>query len=585
MKIISFCSYPSVWHFAFAEAAIAYELKKKGHEILFITPGYHLGHRSRLMHERTLRKQFDLPGYDIGAILTAEDMREINSIITTSDRKQIESLTIDGVAIGRIALYETLLHSKKMNLDFSETEWAKCLADVRSTLESFFACRRILEKERPDSILMYNALYSVNRVWERYADLKGIPAYFLHHGLNLSDMDNTLIIAKTNTMEYFKRLKQIWPAVKDTPSPATDLSYVTDHFLTLLTAKHFLVYSSAKAKDTDIRRFFGVSSGQKIITATMSSYDEMFASQYVGARKLPSDLLFASQTEWVAALIEWVRQRPELFLVIRVHPREFPNKRDPVKSEHVKTLEAKLRDLPANVRVNWPNDDLSLYDLAQETDVFLNAWSSVGVEMSLLGLPVVIYSGELVLYPSDINYLAASRADYFTQIDAALSDGWRYERIRKTYRWLSLYYCKPIVRFRDGQRAGETDPVLSTTAPVPLAGQSRLRKIYKILPIPKQMRSFLQDMRKKKGLVRECGTQRKMDIDTGALENMLRSSGDTLVDIKAILERGSDQKAEDAGLHLELRRLYKAMYGIEPEVGHAPMTSLQNKLRTAILNP
>src|SRR5690606_6941171 len=101
----------------------------------------------------------------------------------------------------------------------------------------------------------------------------------------------------------------------------------------------------------------------------------------------------------------------DLFLIIRVHPREFPNKRDSLKSDHALELEQTLSELPENVRVNWPSDNISLYDLAQIMDVCLNSWSTAGKEMGTLGIPVVLYSADLVFYPADLNYLAVSADD------------------------------------------------------------------------------------------------------------------------------------------------------------------------------
>ena len=86
--------------------------------------------------------------------------------------------------------------------------------------------------------------------------------------------------------------------------------------------------------------------------------------------------------DWIRALVRYVARREDLCLIIRVHPREFPNKREMVLSEHAKMLQVALSELPDNVKVNWPTDKVSLYDLANITDAFANAWSSAGKEMA-----------------------------------------------------------------------------------------------------------------------------------------------------------------------------------------------------------
>jgi hypothetical protein len=175
----------------------------------------------------------------------------------------------------------------------------------------------------------------------------------------------------------------------------------------------------------------------------------------VGVRQPVPDLLFPTQAEWVRALIDYAATRPELFLIIRVHPREFPNKRESVTSDHARRLEAEFRNLPANVVINWPTDNLSLYDLAETTDVFLNAWSSAGKEMAMLGIPVVSYSDELGLYPVDRRYLGTDSAAYFGAIERALADGWRFENIQRVYRWSAVEFQRIVIDIADGFRTRE----------------------------------------------------------------------------------------------------------------------------------
>ncbi|OAI50412.1 hypothetical protein AYO46_10245 [Betaproteobacteria bacterium SCGC AG-212-J23] len=161
-------------------------------------------------------------------------------------------------------------------------------------------------------------------------------------------------------------------------------------------------------------------------------------------------LLFPTQVEWVTDLVAWARARPDVFLIIRVHPREFPNRRDAVHSTHAKRLAAAFENLPDNVRINWPSDNVSLYDIATEVDVGLNGWSSAGKEMSLLGIPVVLFSGDILYYPASLNMLATSKPNYFELIDRALASGWSLERVRATYRWLAVEYNLSTVDISDG---------------------------------------------------------------------------------------------------------------------------------------
>jgi len=124
-------------------------------------------------------------------------------------------------------------------------------------------------------------------------------------------------------------------------------------------------------------------------------------------------------------------------------------------------LKVALSELPDNVKVNWPADNVSLYDLADVADAFTNAWSSAGKEMAWLGLPVVLYSRDLTLYPANLNYVGTTEVEYFQMIERALRDGWDPERIRKTYRWCAIEYKLAALDISDSFSNGGHRSVLA----------------------------------------------------------------------------------------------------------------------------
>lgn len=581
MKIICFSSHTATWYFAFAEAVVASELQKKGHEVIYITSGSHFGEISSLDNERILRKKFNLKGYEIKSELLKKDLKEISSIIKKLNKNNFDKLIIDGVKVGKIALYEFLLTQKKMDLSFTQDEWKKCIVYIKNTLKSLYACRSILKKENPDKILIYGTLYSINHAWEKYAKSKGIPVYFLHHGVNISDIDNTLIIAKNNAFYFNNKLKQYWSKLKDDPINRKMLSYVTDHLLELLKAKHYLVYSTPKSKElVNIRKIYNIGKNQKILTVTMSSYDELFAAEYVGAWSSPKKLIFANQIDWIEQLIKYVKDKKDYFLLIRVHPREFPNKRDGVKSQHAKMLEIFFKNLPENVKVNWPTDEMSIYDLAQETDVFLNAWSTVGIEMSLLGIPVVIYSKDFIQYPADLNYLAKSRKDYFTKIELAIKEGWSFDKIKRTYRWLALCYCRTIIRFRNTLTEFDRNTYNKSIPVILKYYYWFLRKIIDIYTMlfGKNLGFNIDPV-----LLKDCDRQLYEHINITRLEEMLSRSGDTLVDMNETSVEKVEDERENQFIRHEIGRIYKSLYGEISKKTKINKNSLQYNLKRVLI--
>ena len=475
MKVLFFSPHSALWVHAFPEALIAEALQDVGHEVSYITCGglFAAGCVAMSAHglesdapekakqrvcrtcakcSSMLRSEFKFAGDDIGNISTPGDKTLVQEHLARITRDNYMEFAIDGVPIGRLALYEFLINHKKSALGFDdEPEWNRYRAAVENALHTFYPGRRMLDGTRPDAIVVYNALYSINRVVCALADQRGIPSYSLHAGGNLAHRLQTMIITKGNNFDLMHRAKMLWPDFRNRPLDAKSAERTTDHFLELLRGSSVFAYSAPLAATaTGLRERFGIHKKQRVLCMTLSSPDERFAAETTGACSPSQNLLFPTQADWVDKLIQHARTRPDLFLVVRVHPREFPNKREGVKSAHAHRLEATLRDLPANVAVNWPADNISLYNLAQITDVFLNAWSSTGKEMAMLGLPVVVYSRELPFYPSDLNYLGETHGEYFSQIDKALVDGWRVENIRQTFRWGQLEFSHMLLDISDG---------------------------------------------------------------------------------------------------------------------------------------
>lgn len=474
MKILFFAPHAAIWVHAFPEALVAEALAQSGHEILYVGCGealqqvcipmnaFGLDHLSPIASRREicrlcgkqkelLKREFGFKGFDVSDLLEPDELVRAKEMVAGRSFEQCMALTIEHIPVGRLALYETILNRKKAGIEFNEEEQGEYLAWLQGAVTTVTAGKRLFEREQPDCIVVYNSFYSINNIMCWLARDRGVPHYFLHAGGNLSRRLQTLMVGRSEAYGYLRHVVDQWPRFRDRPCAPDILRAITDHFLVLFGGRSVFSYSSAASRAAfNVRQHFGIGTDQKILVATMSSNDERLAANAIGVLPDHVDTLFPRQVDWIRRLVEFVGGRSDLFLLIRVHPRDFPNKRDGVKSDHATQLEEAFRRLPSNVRVNWPQDNISLYDLANETSVFLNAWSSAGKEMSLLGLPVVIYSPQLIYYPSDLNYVGTSEQEFIARIDQALRDGWSIERSRTTYRWLAVEYDYSLIDITDG---------------------------------------------------------------------------------------------------------------------------------------
>jgi hypothetical protein len=285
---------------------------------------------------------------------------------------------------------------------------------------------------------------------------------------------------------------------------------------------------------------FGISAGQRILVATLGSYDEERAAEIVGARKHEKEPLFASQLDWIRWLIDLLRQRHDLFLIIRVHPREFPNKRDAVLSHHALELRAAFEDLPVNVAINWPDKKLSMYDLADCADAFLNSWSSVGKEMALLGLPTVMYAPQLSFYPAELGFWGDTERTYRDAIDRALASGWSFERARYAYRWFVCDFVRATLEIGESFPKGEGSARGTVQRVVEAVDRRWLPGLEQLWDISR--RSYGHDT------VRE-------------LDRFFRSGATTLLEVRPVVQTSElDERREEAAIRDGLKEIANVLF-------------------------
>jgi hypothetical protein len=429
---------------------------------------------------------------------------------------------------------------------FSESAWQEYLKQLHVTLVAFWALRKIIQIRKPDRIIQYSGLYSVNSVCRQLAEMNSIPNYFLHAGINQRDRLRHLIFARSQTFNYIKSLFDSWESnYKDLPCIKEAIVKVTDNFIDIINSKSFLSYSQSKSQFFDIHEKFNIPEGKKIVVAIMSSYDEHLAADSVGAYKHHIKPLFSSQIEWVRTLINFFSIRQDLFLIIRLHPREFPTKREKnsaVISDHARDVEAEFQNLPNNVVINWPSDLISFYDIIEEAELFLNAFSTSARELTMLGLPVLTYYNEDVLEPVSVIYKGNSINQYLNQIDILLQHRFDPERIRKAYRWRALEQVYSHVSISESY--DEKDDFLNFREKVI---KKCKRSINTILPLWQQKR----DIRKRsKELKATENINRLIISDAGNISNVIHFDQNQLI----------NENLEMELIRSEMKRLMMYLY-------------------------
>jgi hypothetical protein len=161
---------------------------------------------------------------------------------------------------------------------------------------------------------------------------------------------------------------------------------------------------------------------------------------------------FPNMLEWVLQTIRYFAHRPELQLVIRVHPAEIRGalpSRQPLLAE----IQKAFPEIPPNVFLIPPESQISTYAIMEICNAVIIYGTKTGVELTSMGIPVLV-GGEAWIRNKGITIEASSAAEYFQLLDQLplkepLSDALTQRARKYAYhfffrRMIPLTYMEPL---------------------------------------------------------------------------------------------------------------------------------------------
>ena len=511
LVVLTFSPYSFINVHSYPEAIVADTLRRRGHRVIQVrckglyadycismagaglTPRSSPSEKAAICAECNIRRgaieqQFGFETHYIDDFVSDEMLARVDRRMAEVTPENWTDLEYDGIPIPRYASTEYVLNEKINSTTFDTALWDGFLIHVRNAFVTAEAGQKILEYVKPDRLLAYNNIYSCNHIMCCLAEKQGAAHFTLHAGPHLKRQRSQMTIFQGLRNTYLSNKSNAWKKFSKIPLAEASVRKVSEHIDELMEARSPWVYSikSENKSAEALRAFFGIRPDQKVLLATMSSMDEMFSLRLADARPpMANEPIFPSQVVWIRSVIDWIKDRNDLFLIVRVHPREFPNKREQVLAPQTFVLRAAFVDFPANAKVNWPDDKISLHDVAKIADVGLNATSSAGLELMLFGIPVVLYNLEaLTAYPIELSLCAKSVGEYFEKVDFALQTGRSTKYVIGAFRWFAFQF--DVVSMDIGEayseehsHAVETRPSFETPPSFAQRFLSGLKRLFK----------------------------------------------------------------------------------------------------------
>lgn len=463
-------------HFA-THCMVARSLKELGHQVLMvrcsgqyehcIVMDMHLlpVHKTTAQRQQTCRicrlagsqltEQYDLPSIDLVELVDGQTIAEISSQ-AHSMPDDAGQFSVEGVKFGKLCGSDVALSTKTLDQMNATGEARELLeAYVSGALLSYRATQTLIRRFNVARLTFFNE-YGILVGAVKAAIKAGIPTVRIGMAIHKTTDRRKIVLLHEplGIMTYHKSLDD-WPLWRDLALPAERLEIITDNNLSRLGAGGHSVYSPKHAGATDaVFEQLGLSAHRRTLVAYTSSRDE-FDSNISLMSAFGIDLFqkvqpFADQIEWLKALIVYVEKSQHLQLVVRIHPREGKNARESRVSEHLSLLRRHFSEQYEHVRIVWPEEPVSSYDLAEIADVALTGWSNITMELTRLGIPTIIAFNRYVPFPvPDVVTWSPTPVGYFELIENALSRPPELDAVRFAYRWSNVYSLVMSVDFGD----------------------------------------------------------------------------------------------------------------------------------------
>ncbi|WP_148301263.1 hypothetical protein [Methylobacillus glycogenes] len=484
MKAMFYSLHAAIWLHALPESRLASQLSNAGHELVYVTCDKSFTHYCTGMsafnlalnedfkkksaicelcinNANKITKSFDCKHLKLHDYIDQKTNALIDNLLKSVTEDNFLEFHYEDIPVGRLATYEPLLKYKKMSLEFRDEQWQDLQIHLRNALVSLIGFIQIFKQECPEKIFFYSPQYGVNGVCAEYAVKQGRQAYFIEGSSSNAERYSALRVWEWSKFKLVNPALQHWQAVKNLVT-LEDIDRVSAHIHELFKGKSFAVFSAPKTGNFSIREKFNIPQNAKILLASLSSFDEAYAAFVIKGfpeRKVKSPV-FSDQFEWIKCTINFMKSRPDDYLVIRVHPRDYPNKRDSNQSEQALIWEKILQDLPENVKLNSPDQNISLYDFLDDVHALVTGWSATGVEALLHGIPVITYDKYLPSYPADIHLTGESEHEYYDNLIKVLSLATSTDNthVVNAYRWLAVSFSLGTVRVNQPLEIGLSWP-------------------------------------------------------------------------------------------------------------------------------
>ena len=376
--------------------------------------------------------------------------------------------------VEEISLWDAQYTLMREEVDMDSPE-DRALHELRMKRNTFAALAALewMQQNKPDVVLIPNGLILEMGIVFRVARYLNIPAVTFE----FNDQREQIWLAQNTSImrqdtDYLVRDRCSLPMTDEMYERLADLENARRGARVWGKSKRLWQYVSAQGADAT-RKTLGLDNRPIVLLAANVLGDSLTLGRNIFAE---------SMSEWITRTVRFFASRPDVQLVIRVHPGE---KLVPQAKSMGTVVREALPEIPGHIHLIGALDNVNTYDLIEIAGLGLAYTTTVGVETAMNGIPV-ISCGQTHYRGRGFTLDPSSWEEYFSVLEKVLSDLPAHrltgEQIAKAWNYAYRFffeYPRPfpwrLMNFWDDLEVWPVEKVLSNE------GMAQFGETFKIL--------------------------------------------------------------------------------------------------------
>ncbi|MBA3075029.1 MAG: hypothetical protein FP831_15605 [Anaerolineae bacterium] len=308
-------------------------------------------------------------------------------------------------AVNQVTVFDT---QYTLQIEDVDTTWPTYQFRLKRNQEAAQSLLAYLRSTKPDVVIVPNGTVQEFGIVYRVARFLKIPVTTYE----FSDQREAFWIAQ-NAEIMRQDTSEMWSAQADSKLSGEQLSRIKNLFASR---------QQAKVNENFTRQWQSLpSQGSETVRDQLKLDNRpivLLATNVLGdSLTLGRQVFSKTMADWVSRTILYFIGRPDIQLVIRIHPGEILTR----EYSMVDVVRQTLPELPEYIHVIQPEEKVNTYDLVEITDVGLVYTTTVGLEMALKGIPVVV-AGQTHYRDRGFTFDPNSWVEYFKLLGMILED-------------------------------------------------------------------------------------------------------------------------------------------------------------------